>query len=104
MINANKYWKVVCRYGHVGKRKEITVSRYLETDNKCNLMDVLKIVAEMPGIKKRQTMMSSIVKAEPISKEQYTHGKEEEKQNFYLQRLRTYRQNGKNPMQNRAYP
>ncbi|MDL4839753.1 hypothetical protein [Aquibacillus rhizosphaerae] len=83
-----KYWKVICRYGHVGRRKDISISRYLETENNFNLIDVLNIVSTMPGVKKKSIF--SIVSAELITKEQYDKGKEEEKENFYLQKLMSY--------------
>ena len=86
----HKYWKVVCRYGHCGRKNEVSVSRYLHTINDCNLMDVIKIVSEMPGVKKGNTVLHSIVKAIPITKEQYEDGKKEEKQNLYLQKLMTF--------------
>lgn len=93
IMNVNhKYWKVVCRYGHVGRKNEISVSRYLHTIIKdCTLMDVIKIVSEMPGVKKGSTVFHSIVKAIPITKEQYEEGKIEEKQNLYLKKLMSFK-------------
>lgn len=83
-----KYWKVICNYGHVGRRKEISVSRYLETDSNCTVIDVLKIISEMPGVKKGKNIIHSMKKAELINKEQYERGKKEEEQNLFLQRLK----------------
>jgi len=85
-----KYWKVVCRYGHVGVRKEVTVSRYLETDSNYNLIDVLEIISRMPGIKGANNLLNPIVRAEAITKDAYNNGIKEEQQNFYVQRLRTF--------------
>ncbi|KPL57823.1 MULTISPECIES: hypothetical protein [Rossellomorea] len=82
-----KYWRVVCRYGHVGKKKEVSVPRYLQTDNNCVLMDVLEIVSEMPGVKKNNTILYSVASAKAINKKEYESGKEAEKENFYLQKL-----------------
>lgn len=80
-----RYWKVVCRYGHVGKNKEITVARYLKTTSSANVIDVLKIVSQMPGVKKRKNIMvNSIVEAKCITKAEYTKGLRVEKQNFYV--------------------
>lgn len=90
-VMANKkYWKVVCRYGHVGRKKEVSVSRYLETDTTYDLIDVLEIISNMPGVKTGNNLFNSIVKAESINKEVYKEGKKEEKQNIYLQKLRTF--------------
>ncbi|WP_066320563.1 hypothetical protein [Bacillus sp. FJAT-29814] len=86
-MGEQRYWRVVCRYGHVGKKKEVSVPRYLQTDCNCVLMDVLEIVAEMPGVKKSNTILYSIADAKAIDKIEYERGKEEEKENFYLQRL-----------------
>src|SRR5699024_10491766 len=85
MIIKWKYWKVICRYGHVGRRKEISVARYLRTESSCNLMDVLKIASQMPGVKKGVDIMHSIVEAKRITKEQYEQGIEVEEENLYLQ-------------------
>lgn len=84
-----KYWRVICRYGHVVKRNEVSVSRYLQTESTCNLIDVLAIVSEMPGIKKGNNIVHSVIKAERISRDQYEYGKEEEGQSLYLQKLMT---------------
>ena len=88
----DKYWKVICRYGHVGTKKEVYVSRYLQTLSTYDLMDVAKLVSGMPGIKKGTSFLQSVVEARPITKEQYLNGKKEEKQNFYLQKLKSYQQ------------
>lgn len=85
-----KYWKVVCRYGHVGRRNEVSVSRYLETDSSYDLIDVLEIISRMPGVKSGNNIFNSIVKAESIDKELYKEGKEQERQNIYLQKMRTF--------------
>ncbi|MGN7410619.1 hypothetical protein [Sporosarcina sp. SAFN-010] len=90
MIILEIYWKVICRYGHVGTKREIHVSRYLQTPSNSNLMDVVKMVAGMPGVKKGDNILHSIVGARPITKEQYLKGKAEEEQNLYLQKLKSY--------------
>ncbi|RHW35045.1 hypothetical protein [Oceanobacillus profundus] len=86
-----KYWRVICRYGHVGKRNEVSVSRYLQTESTCNLIDVLAIVSEMPGVKKGNNIVHSVIKAERINREQYENGKEEEGKNLYLQKLMAFK-------------
>ena len=88
----HKYWRVVCRYGHVGKRKEVSVPRYIQTDSNCVLMDVIEIVSEMPGVKKSNTILHSIANAKAINKEEYDWGKEEEKENLYLQKLMSFQE------------
>jgi len=85
-----RYWKVVCRYGHVGSQKEVSVSRYLETNSNCTVIDLLEIISKMPGVKRGDNLLQPIVKAEIINKELYKKGIEEEKQNIYLQRLKEF--------------
>lgn len=63
----DKYWKVVVRYGHVGKRNEVSVARYLRTEEHCSVIDVMILVSEMPGVKAngvisvRQKMKKAII-------------------------------------------
>ncbi|WP_233880821.1 hypothetical protein [Virgibacillus halodenitrificans] len=92
MITKWKYWRVICRYGHVGRKKEISVARYIRTENACNLMDVLNIASRMPGVKKRKDITHSIVEAKCINKNQYEQGIEVEEQNLYVQNLLKNRQ------------
>lgn len=77
-----KFWKVICRYGHVGTKKEIAVARYLVTDDSATCLTVLQIAQTMPGTKSQA--VSSI---EQINLAEWQRGKAEEKSNFYLQRL-----------------
>lgn len=91
MITKWKYWKVICRYGHVGIKKEISVARYIRTESASSLMDALKIASGMPGVKKSNNIMHSIIEAERINKEQYERGKELEKNNIYIQNYLKYR-------------
>lgn len=76
------YWKAVMRYGHVGKRKEVSVARYLVTTSHATTIDVMDLIEEMPGTKNRA--MLSIVRVEM---EEYLEGIRLEKENFFLQRL-----------------
>lgn len=85
-----KYWRVVCRYGHIGGHKEVSVARYLETNSDCHLVDVLEIVSKMPGVKRGNNLLNPITKAESISQEVYKEGIKEEEKNIFLQRLRTF--------------
>lgn len=76
------YWKAVVRYGHVGKRKEISVARYLVMPEHSTMIDVMNVIDEMPGTKKR-----AVVSLGKINSIEYLKGLREEKENFFLQRL-----------------
>ncbi len=76
------YWKVVMRYGHIGKGKEVSVARYLVTPSNATTIDVMDLIEEMPGTKSRA--MLSIMKVE---QEEYLEGVRLERENFFLQRL-----------------
>lgn len=76
------YWKVVIRYGHVGKRNEISVARHLVTAINTTTIDVMNLVETMPGTKNR-----ALVSIKEIALYEYLQGVREEKENFYLQRL-----------------
>ncbi|AQX54791.1 hypothetical protein LZP85_09080 [Priestia flexa] len=80
-----KYWKVVLRYGHVGKRKDVTVARYLVTPSHYNLVMVMDIGKEMPGVKSE-----GVVRLTEVGLEEYLAGKRAETENFYLQQLFNY--------------
>lgn len=45
------YWKAVIRYGHVGKKNEISVARYLEFPKGTQIYEVIKVIHSMPGTK-----------------------------------------------------
>lgn len=75
------YWKAVVRYGHVGKGKEISVARYLVMPGRSTTVDVMAVITEMPGKKKR---VGSIRKIDHL---EYLEGLRAEKENFFLQRL-----------------
>ncbi|WP_251128524.1 hypothetical protein [Exiguobacterium sp. s28] len=76
------YWRAVIRYGHVGKGKEISVARYLVMPDYFMMVDVMTVINEMPGTKKRA--MTSLRK---IDYTEYLEGLRAEKENFFLQRL-----------------
>ena len=76
------YWKAVVRYGHVGKGKEISVARYLVMPGGSTTVDVMAVITEMPGKKKRS--VGSIRKIDHL---EYLEGLRAEKENFFLQRL-----------------
>ncbi|WP_142828594.1 hypothetical protein [Planococcus soli] len=76
------YWKVVLRYGHVGHRREVRVARHIAAPSHFSSVDVMDLIKEMPGTKRRA--MLSIVK---IEMEEYLEGMRLEKENFFLQQL-----------------
>lgn len=76
------YWKVVVRYGHVGKRNEISVARHLITASNATPIDIMNLVEEMPGTKNR-----ALISVKEIELYEYLQGVREEKENYYLQRL-----------------
>ncbi len=77
-----KYWRVVCKYGHVGIGKEVSVARHIETSLDVNCIDVYKLASTMPGVKNR-----GVASVEPITSAAFNTGKESERGNFYLERL-----------------
>lgn len=76
------YWKAVVRYGHVGKRKEISVARYLVMPEHLTMIDVMNVINEMPGTKNR-----AVLSLRKVDVAEYLEGLREEKENFFLQRL-----------------
>lgn len=82
-----KYWRVVCRYGHVGMGKEVSVIRYLQTPESYTAVEVMDLVATMPGVKKTNGPLSAIREIEPVSSETYHRNKKNETDNFYMQLL-----------------
>ncbi|SDC61092.1 hypothetical protein SAMN05421734_11325 [Pelagirhabdus alkalitolerans] len=86
----SKYWKVILSYGHVGKRNEVSVSRYLATPNKLKLLDVYDLASSMPGVKKSRGGISAIRNLKQISYEDYLLGKEEENEDPYLKQLMSF--------------
>lgn len=84
-----KYWRVVCRYGHVGLRREVAVARFLVTDCGSSILDVYSLAADMPGVKSH-----GVIQIQPINQEAYELGKKEEDSNFYLQKLKNFKSKG----------
>ena len=76
------YWKAVIHYGHVGHRNEISVARHLVTPEEATTVDVMSLINEMPGTKKRA--MVSIKKIDSL---EYLEGLRMEREDFFLQRL-----------------
>jgi hypothetical protein len=80
-----KYWKVVLRYGHVGKRNEVSVARFLVTEASYNPIAVMDLTAEMPGVKN-----NGLLSLHEITQEEYIIGKRLEVENIYLQNLKAF--------------
>ena len=77
-----KYWKVVIKYGHVGRRNEVSVARYMVFPSNATIIDVMEELKQMPGTKN-----NCVCSIQPISLEEYLIGKRSELENFYLKRL-----------------
>ena len=80
-----RYWKAIVRYGHVGRKKEISVSRFIQTQLDTTLIDAYNIFAEMPGVKARGVMY-----IQEVDKLNYEAGKTSEKSNLFLDCLMTH--------------
>lgn len=76
------YWKAVIRYGHVGRRNEISVARHLVFPKGTLIYEVIQEVNSMPGTKN-----NCIQSVYEITKDDYFQGIEREKDNFYLKSL-----------------
>jgi hypothetical protein len=81
-----KYWKVVLRYGHVRMKKEVSVARFLVTEASYNPIMVMDLASTMPGVKNR-----GVISIKEISQDEYIIGKRLEEENFYLQKLKTFK-------------
>ena len=80
-----RYWKTICRYGHVGRRNEISVARYIRTGPDCTIIEAMDLVSKMPGVKD-----NGVTFIEQIDKMSYEMGKSSESMNLYLQKLMTF--------------
>lgn len=80
-----KYWKVVLRYGHVGKRNEISVARYLVTEEHYTPVVVMDQAANMPGVKH-----NGVVSVKEIERADFLEGKRLEQENFFLQKMKAF--------------
>jgi len=81
-----KYWKVVLRYGHVGKRNDVSVARFLVTEASFNPIMVMDLASEMPGVKSK-----GVISIKEVTQEDYIVGKREEIENLFLQKLKTFK-------------
>ena len=80
------YWKVVCRYGHVGRGREVSVARYLECDVTTTCFGVYVLAKDMPGVKN-----NGVHEVRRITRDEWLIGKEQEAQDYYLKRLKTHK-------------
>ena len=80
-----KYWKVVLRYGHVGKRNEISVARYLVTEEDHTPIVVMDQAADMPGVKH-----NGVISVKEIKQDEFMEGKRLEQENFFLQKMKAF--------------
>lgn len=77
-----QHWKVIIRYGHVGRRNEISIARHLVFESSKGISEIIDFVAEMPGTKK-----NPVVSIKKISFEEYLLGTRKEREDFYLKTL-----------------
>lgn len=77
-----KYWKAVIQYGHVGRRNEVSVARYMVFPANTTIQDVVEEVNHMPG-----TKCNCLVSVQSVSRKAYIDGKKQENENFYLKNL-----------------
>lgn len=80
-----RYWKAVCRYGHVRRKNEVSVARYIRTEADCTIIDARDLVSKMPGVKN-----DGVAFIEQIDKLTFEKGKSKEHMNLYLQKLMTF--------------
>lgn len=76
------YWKAVIRYGHVGRKNEVSVARHLVFPKGTQIYEVIKEVNSMPGTKN-----NCIQSVYEVTEEEYLFGIEREKDDFFLQNL-----------------
>lgn len=64
------------------RKKEISVAHYLVMPEHSTMIDVMKVIDEMPGTKNR-----AILSLQRIDVLEYLEGRRAEKENFFLQML-----------------
>ena len=82
------YWKVVCKYGHVGCRKEVSVARHLRLPLGATLLEAIEVAKNMPGVKHK-----GIYLGKKITLDEFSIGLQEEEHNFYLKKLKSFSAN-----------
>lgn len=85
-MEGQKFWKSILRYGHVGRKHEVSVARFICTEEDKNALDVMEIVSGMPGVKNR-----GVVLVTEIDEVKYLAGKKKESENLYLKELMSFK-------------
>jgi len=67
-------------------KKEVSVARFLVTEASYNPIMVMDLASTMPGVKNR-----GVISIKEISQDEYIIGKRLEEENFYLQKLKTFK-------------
>lgn len=80
------YWRIVCNYGHVGLKKEVSVARYLRLAADSNLLDAYEVAKNMPGVKN-----NGVFSGRRVSFDDYVNGYQMERDNFYLKNLKSFK-------------
>jgi hypothetical protein len=75
---SEKYYLVIVKCGHLGFGRSVEITRYFKD---YNVLNVYFSAKEMPRSKKHST---SVVRVKEITYCEYLKGKEEEKENPYL--------------------
>lgn len=88
-------WRVICCYGHVRRKNEVSVSRFLETPDHFTCIDTWNLAATMLGVKRTQRSSDTVLHVKQINLDIYINGKANELENFYLKNLMTIANNKK---------
>lgn len=75
----------------MGRKNEVSVSRFLETPEHFTCVDAWNLATGMPGVKKTKHSTDTVLYVKQISLDVYTIGKTSELENFYLKNLMTFR-------------
>lgn len=79
-----KYYRVIVCCGHVGAKKSIEITRYFEGNN---IVECYEDAIYMPRSKKKPGCIKEIFE---IGSNEYIEGKENEKNNLYLNTFKKY--------------
>ena len=81
-----RYWRVIVRYGHVGRKNEVSVARNIVSEYQMGILDVMQLVLQMPGVK-----VNGVGSIKQISREEYIEGRREEDNNLFLKALKSFK-------------
>ena len=79
-MESKKYYKVLCKGGHVGRSKYLPITIYVEADN---AKDAASIARQMPRVK--HDHKDAILSVEAIDAATYCEGKKRNSENPYFQ-------------------